>query len=93
MNTRLYLFSIVAVLILTVGPHAIGKIDPATVAGLWLFEEGGGNIATDSSDAGNHGTIAGPKKWQQGKFGRALEFNGSDVYVEVEAMTASFLKN
>ena len=39
MNTRLYLFSIVAVLILTVGPHAIGKIDPATVAGLWLLKK------------------------------------------------------
>ena len=94
MNTRLYLFSIVAVLILilTVSPYAIGKIDPATVAGLWLFEEGGGDIAKDSSDAGNHGTIAGPKKWQQGKFGRALEFNGSDVYVEVEANDSIILE-
>ncbi len=48
MNTRLYLFSIVAFLMLTVSPHAIGKIDPATVAGLWLFEEGGGDFAPES---------------------------------------------
>ena len=31
MNTRLYLFSIVAFLMLTVSPHAIGKIDPQTL--------------------------------------------------------------
>ena len=48
MNMRLYLFCIVMTLIFTVSPHAIGKIDPATVAGLWLFEEGGGEIAKDS---------------------------------------------
>ncbi len=92
MNMRLYLFCIVMALILTVSPHAIGKIDPATVAGLWLFEEGGGDIAKDSSDAGNHGTIAGPKKWQEGKFGRALEFNGNDVYVEVTANDSIILE-
>ena len=37
------------------------------------------------SEAGNDGTIAGPKKWRDGKFGRALEFDGAGVYVEVES--------
>ena len=92
MNMKLYLLSIVTVLIFVVSPYAIGKINPATVAGLWLFEEGGGDVAKDSSDAGNDGAIVGPKKWQEGKFGRALEFNGNDVYVEVQANDSIILE-
>lgn len=91
-NMRLCLFSIVALLILVTCPYAIGKIDQDSVAGLWLFEEGGGDVAKDSSDAGNDGTIVGPKKWQDGKFGRALEFNGNDVYVEVAANDSIILE-
>lgn len=72
--------------------HVIGKIDPETVAGIWLFEEGAGDVAMDSSDAGNDGTISGPKQWKDGQFGRALEFNGSDVYVEVEANDSIILE-
>jgi len=67
------------------GIQADAKIDPATAVGVWLFEEGGGDVAKDSSNAGNDGEISGPKKWVDGKFGKALEFNGVDVYVEVQS--------
>jgi hypothetical protein len=66
-------------------PESVAAIDPETVVGMWLFEEGGGDISKDSSGKGNDGKIAGPKKWKAGKFGQALEFNGVDVYVEVES--------
>lgn len=92
MNIRSCLMSIAVVLILIASPSAIGKIDPDTVAGMWLFEEGGGDVAKDSSDAGNDGTIAGPKKWQDGKFGKALEFDGNAVYVEVPANDSIILE-
>ncbi|MBD3183822.1 hypothetical protein GF312_16175 [Candidatus Poribacteria bacterium] len=59
------------------------EIDPASVVGLWLFEEGKGDIAVDSSDSGNDGNIAGNAKWINGQFGQAMEFNGSDTWVEV----------
>jgi len=50
---------------------------------LWLkFNEGGGNIAYDSSFYNNHGTIYGAT-WTDGKFGKALSFDGVDDYVEV----------
>jgi hypothetical protein len=65
--------------------QANAKIDPATIVGMWLFDENGGDVATDSSPAGNDGTIVGPKKWADGKFGKALEFNGINVYVEVQS--------
>lgn len=90
MNMKIYVY--ITMLILIVSPSAIGKIDPETVAGMWLFEEGGGDAAKDSSDAGNDGTIAGPKKWQDGKFGKALEFDGSSVYVEVQANDSIILE-
>ena len=86
------MISIAAILILIASQSAIAKIDPDTVSGLWLFEEGGGDVAVDSSDAGNDGTIVGPKKWQDGKFGKALEFNGNDVYVEVQANDSIILE-
>ena len=50
---------------------------------LWLkFNEGSGNIAYDSSFYNNHGTIYGAT-WTDGKFGKALKFDGVDDYVEV----------
>ena len=92
MNTKYCVVSIVVFFVLVVSPYAFSEIDPATVAGMWLFEEGEGDVAKDSSDAGNDGTIVGPKKWQDGKFGKALEFNGNDVYVEVEANDSIILE-
>ena len=41
-----------------------------------------GNILQDFSGYGNHGTIHGAT-WTQGKFGKALSFDGVDDYVEI----------
>lgn len=57
-------------------------IDPGTIAGLWLFDEGAGNVAADSSGNGNDGVFMGDPTWIAGKFGSALEFDGDD-YVSV----------
>jgi len=52
---------------------------------LWLkFNEGSGNIAYDSSFYNNHGTIYGAT-WTDGKFGKALSFDGVDDWVEVSS--------
>jgi hypothetical protein len=58
-------------------------IDPATCVGLWFFDEGTGDTATDSSGNGNDGTLMNEPTWVDGKFGGALEFDGVDNYVEV----------
>ena len=60
----------------------LAKIDPDSITGMWLFNEGKGNTATDGSGNGNDGEIHGAK-WVDGKFGKALEFNGADNWVEV----------
>lgn len=58
-----------------------GQINPETVAGMWLFEDGDGETAKDSSGLGNDGTIFGPE-WVDGKIGKALKFDGADDYVD-----------
>jgi hypothetical protein len=60
------------------------KIDPETAIGLWAFDEGAGGIAGDSSGNGNDGILNGDLKWVEGKFGKALEFNGTDTCVTTE---------
>jgi len=57
------------------------KIDIKTVVGMWLFDDGKGTIAKDSSGNGNDGTLMSGPKWVDGKFGKALEFDGSASYV------------
>ena len=66
-------------------PTAPAAIDPATVVGLWLFDEGNGKVATDATENGLDGEFEGSPKWVDGKFGKALEFNGKDSYVQIPA--------
>ena len=48
----------------------------AEVKALWLFDEGSGTVATDSSDNGCDGIIEGAK-YVQGKYGTGLKFDGA----------------
>ena len=58
---------------------------PSGLVGAWSFNEGTGTAATDSSGTGNHGTLSGAGvTWDaNGKYGRALAFNGSSGNVTV----------
>lgn len=61
------------------------KLPEQSREGLVLYldlEEGSGTDAIDKSDIENHGTITGAN-WTDGKFGKALMFDGEDDYVEV----------
>ena len=59
------------------------KIDPKTIMGLWLLDEGQGDKVEDSSGNGNTGTLVNGAQWADGKFGKAVELDGSDDYVEI----------
>jgi len=71
---------IIAILMFSGQSHA--KVDTETVVGVWLFDEGAGDIAQDSSINGNDGTLNGPEWTNESKFGGALEFNGAGSYIE-----------
>jgi hypothetical protein len=57
------------------------KIDPKTCVGMWLFDDGKGDTAKDSSGNQSDGTLKNGPKWVDGKFDKALSFDGSDDYV------------
>ena len=53
--------------------------DPETVVGSWLFDDGKGDTAVDSSENGNDGELVNGPKWiKNGKFESALEFDGNE---------------
>jgi len=54
------------------------KIKPEIIVGMWRFDEGGGDIAKDSSGKGNDGKFVNNPKRVAGKFGTALEVNGTN---------------
>lgn len=55
----------------------------AEVIGLWLFDEGQGVTAKDSTKNKSNGKINNAT-WVDGKFGKALDFNGKDANVEIQ---------
>ena len=50
-----------------------------------MFDEGSGDVASDISDNGLDGTLQGGPKWVNGKFGKALQLDGTGAFVEVPA--------
>lgn len=52
------------------------------LVGLWMFDEGKGNVVKDASGNGNDGEVKGAK-WVNGKYGKALKFDGATEYVEI----------
>ena len=68
---------------MTAGVNA--AFDPNTdpdLVGHWTFDEGTGKIAADSSGQGNDGTLLNGTKWVDGRLGTAVEFDGTDDYVD-----------
>ena len=59
------------------------RIDPETCIGMWLFDEGSGDIASDSSASKNDGTLMNGAEWADGKFGDGVSFDGVDDFVEL----------
>jgi len=51
--------------------------------GYWPLDEGGGANTADASGNGSDGTLNGGPGWVAGKFGNALEFDGSDDHVDL----------
>lgn len=61
---------------------------PSALVAAYTFNEGAGTTVTDISGNGNHGTISGATWTSSGKFGNALEFNGTNSKVTVPDSTS-----
>lgn len=80
--TRITLICISLIIGLIITGQSSAKLDLKTAAGIWLLDEGKGDIAKDSSENGNDGTIQGPK-YVKGQVGTALSFNGASDRVVI----------
>jgi len=58
------------------------SVASADIVGMWLFDEGKGNTAKDTSKGAHDGAIKDGYKWVDGKFGKAVYFEGNG-YVEI----------
>lgn len=75
------LLVVVSLLLLAVWQNT-GVCASNDLVSAWSFDEGAGNAVKDVSGNGHDGTISGAK-WVEGKFGKALEFNGDGDQVLV----------
>ena len=75
------IISIVAISFWAIGTFAYG--DPSLILSLSFDEVADDSTVMDASQYGNHGTIAGSPALVDGKFGKALKFNGEDTWIEV----------
>ena len=73
--------SLIAISLMFAGTN-YAEIDPKTCVGVWLFDEGKGDIAKDYSGKENDGKLMNDLEWVDGRFGKALRFDGEDSYVE-----------
>ncbi|MCH7557696.1 MAG: discoidin domain-containing protein [Planctomycetes bacterium] len=89
----IYLISFV--LVLAVGLTSEANAAPPGLIGWWKLDDGSGTIALDSSGLGNHGTLGpeGDPKWVTGHFGGALDLDGNDDYVEINAIADDIKTN
>lgn len=57
--------------------HDLGTV------GDWRLNEGSGSTASDVSGSSNDGSLINDPTWVSGRYGQALDFDGTDDYVEV----------
>lgn len=80
---RLNLFCAILIAVsLIFAVQSYAKINLDNCVGMWLFNEGNGNVAKDSTGKCKDGKITGAL-WTNGKFGKALSFNGTSDFVEI----------
>ncbi len=66
---------------------------PGSLVAAYGFNEGSGTTATDESGTGNAGLVIGPTWTTSGKYGGALEFNGSNDWVLINDSESLHLTN
>jgi hypothetical protein len=75
---------VILVAALLLGPSAWGfnaNTDPSLV-GWWPLDDGRGTVAVDKSPGGHDGDLINGPTWVAGYLGGALEFDGTDDYVD-----------
>ena len=82
--------ALVGVLIIMIASRGHAVIDPDSIVGLWLLDEGKGETTKDSSGNERHGLFTGSPKWREGKIGESLELGGNGGTVEIPGFAQDF---
>lgn len=75
--------SLICIYLIAVG-FSLAEVKRENIVGVWLFDEGQGQIAEEITKKSKDGVLNGGPKWVNGKFGKAIEFDGKADYVEIE---------
>jgi len=71
--------------------QTLAQVQPGSIVGIWLFDEGNGDISEDLSGNGNDAEIV-DAKWADGKNGTGLEFDGTNhVRIPASQTTDDFI--
>ena len=76
---------------LTFTVYTYGEIDLETARGIWLLDEGDGNVINDRSGNENHGELQGGE-WVDGPDGPALSLNGQNDRVIIQDSDSLYLE-
>jgi len=76
-NRLLVIFTLFTISLLAIQPLFAGSL-----VAYWTFDEGTGDVVVDHSGNGNDGQVNGAE-WVDGKFEKAMQFNGVDNFVLV----------
>ncbi|MAF09419.1 hypothetical protein CMK11_03120 [Candidatus Poribacteria bacterium] len=67
---------VISALAALIATCSFARVDPESAVGIWLFDEGSGDTAADSSGNGNDGELV-DAVWGEGVRGDAVEFDGA----------------
>ena len=76
---------------LTLTVYTYAEIDLETARGIWLLDEGEGNVINDMSGNENHGELQGGE-WVDGPDGPALSLNGQNDRVIIQDSDSLYLE-
>ena len=81
----------ILIISLTFIAQTYAEIDLGTARGIWLLDEGEGNMINDMSGNENHGELQGGE-WVEGPNGPALSLNGQDDRVVIADSDSLYLE-
>jgi hypothetical protein len=88
MNVKMVKFKLIIGLVfvsLVLTSLSYAKFDIESAVAIWLFDEDKGDEARDFTENGNDGKLTNGPEWVEGKFGKALKFDGVDDHVDVSS--------
>lgn len=72
------------IILLLIATAGYAQLAEDSIAGVWLFEEGKGKVAKDTSGNDNHAEFgSGAPKWVAGKYGQGIQLNGEDEWLTI----------